>query len=71
MKGKIAKNTDLAIIHWNDVTGIIEMFDIENRRVIKRKVQYVGAPIVTAVIYQGYYHLTCNMGSIKYGEIRY
>jgi len=71
MKGKIAKGTDLAIIHWNDVTGVIEMLDIENRRVIERKVHYVGNPAVPAVVYQGFFHFTCNMGTVKCGEIRY
>jgi hypothetical protein len=70
MKKKV-KNTDLAIIHWNNETGEIVMLDITNRRVFKRKVQYVGCPKIAVVIYQGFFHFVCNMGKVEYGEIRY
>ena len=70
MKHKVM-NTELAILHWNDVSGVITMFDTKNLKVIKRKVRYVGKPLVAAVLYQYAYHFTCNMGSIKHGEIRY
>jgi hypothetical protein len=68
---KKVRNTDLAIIHWNNVSGEIVMLDLTNRRVFKRKVQYVGCPKITVVIYQGTIHFTCNMGKVEYGEIRY
>jgi len=67
----VVRNIDLAIISWDDDSGIIEMFDMVNRRVIKRKVHYIGIPAVSAVMYQGYYQFTCNMGSVKSGEYRY
>jgi hypothetical protein len=68
---KKVKTTDLAIIHWNNETREIVMLDITNRRVFKRKVQYVGCPKITVVIYQGIFHFTCNMGRVEYGEIKY
>lgn len=68
---KKVRSTDMAIIHINDVTQDIVMLDIVNRRIIKRKMQYIGEPVVRAVIYQGNHHFTCNMGSVSYGEIRY
>jgi len=68
---KRVASSDLAIIHRNDEAGVIEMFDIENRRVIKRKVHYVGSPAIAVVIYQGIYQFICNMGAVKRGEIRY
>lgn len=62
---------DLAIIHRDSMAGVIEMLDIKNRRVIKRRVYYVGAPKVAVVIYQGQYQWVCNMGKVERGEIRY
>jgi len=66
-----AETADLAIIHWDYGAGIIEMLDMANRRVARRKVHCVGAPTVTAIIYQKHYRFTCNMGTVERGQVRH
>jgi len=66
---KKVKNTDLAVIYYGD--HVVELFDIENRRTVKRKVYAVGNPSVSAVVYQKAWHLVCNMGKVTHGDIRY